>query len=317
MTSAEKAVSLMLNNNFKIKKGEKVLIITDKTKLDIAKIFLDEASKITSADLIEIPVGKMHGEEPEKETAKKMLDYDVILIATDKSLSHTLARKNATEKGARIASMPGITKEILERAIDVNYEKMKKIETKLKKIIQAGENVVIRTEKGTMLTFSIKNRNAYGGAHGECFKKGDWANFPTGEVYIAPVEGTADGVYIVDGSMGGVGKLKTPITFVVEKGYAVKISGDTEAEKLKHILTKCGKEAFQIAEFGIGTNSGAKVTGVVLEDEKAIKTCHIALGSNFGFGGNIKVNCHLDGIIKNPTILIDNKKIMNKGKFLI
>ena len=317
MASVEKAAQIILKERFAVKKGEKVLIITDETKKDIAQIFLDEASKLADIDLIEIPVGKLHGEEPSEDTAKKMLDYDVILMITDKSLSHTLARKKATETGARITSMPGITKEILERAVDIDYEKMKKLEIKLKQIIQNGNNVIIRTEKGAMLTFSIKDRPACGGSHGECHEKGAWANFPTGEVYIAPVEGTADGVYIIDGAMGGIGKLKQPIKVIMEKGYAVKISGGIEAEKLKMLLDKCGKEAYQIGELGIGTNSGAKVTGIVLEDEKAIGTCHLALGSNFGFGGKINVNCHLDGIIRNPTILVDNKKIMDKGKFLI
>jgi leucyl aminopeptidase (aminopeptidase T) len=317
MTSAENAAQIILKDRMNVKKDEKVLIITDDIKKEIGELFLNQASEIADAELTEIPVGKMHGEEPPKETAEKMLHYDVIIIATDKSLSHTTARKNATEAGARIASMPEITKDILERAIDVDYKKMKKIEVKLKEIINNGNNVTLLTQKGSMITFSIKDRKAFGGTYGECTTQGAWANFPTGEVFIAPVERTADGVYIIDGSVGGIGELKKPIKIIMEKGYAVKITGDVEAEKLKHILDKCGKEAFQLAEFGIGTNPGAKIGGVVLEDEKVIGTCHLALGSNFSFGGNIKVNCHIDGIIKNPTIMIDNKKIMSKGKFLI
>ena len=317
MTSAEKAVQIMLEKNFNLKKHEKVLVITDEIKKEIGELFLKQASKLADAEMVEIPVGKMHGEEPSEDTAKKILEYDVILIATDKSLSHTIARKKATEKGARIASMPGITLDAIERAVDVDYKKMKKIEIKLKKIINNGSSVMLRTGKGTMITFSIKSRKAFGGSSGELEKPGAWANMPTGEVYIAPVEGTADGVFVADGSVGGVGKLEQPVKIIVEKGYAVKITGGSGAEKLKKLLDKCGKEAYQIAEFGIGTNPGAKISGTVLEDEKVIGTCHIALGSNFSFGGNIKVNCHLDCIIKNPTIFIDNKKIMKHGKFLI
>ena len=317
MTSADQAIRIMLEKNFNLRKHEKVLIVTDENKKDIGELFLEVASKLADAELIEIPVGNMHGQEPPEDVAKKMLEYNVILIATSQSYSHTLARKNATEKGIRIASMPGITIEMIERAIDINYKKMKDIETKLKEIITNGHNAIVRTEKGTMLTFSIKDRNAFGGKSGQFQKPGSWANMPTGEVFIAPMEDTADGVYIVDGSMSGVGKLKQPIKIIIEKGHAVKISGGIEAEKLKMLLDKCGKEAYQLAEFGIGTNSGARISGNVLEDEKVIGTCHFALGSNFSFGGDIKVNCHLDGIIKSPTILVDNKKIMERGKFLI
>ena len=83
------------------------------------------------------------------------------------------------------------------------------------------------------------------------------------------------------------------------------------------VLDSVGKEARNIAEFGIGTNDKAKITGNILEDEKVIGTCHIALGNNAGFGGKINVQLHLDGIIKKPTIWVDNKKIMENGKFLI
>ena len=317
MTSIEKAAQIILTKNMNVKKGEKVLIITDENKKQISELLLNESSKITDTELIEIPVGKMNGEEPEKEIAEKMLDYDVILMPTTKSLSHTIARKNASEKGARIASMPGITEEILERAIDVNHEKIKHKGLKLKEILANADSVNLLTQKGTMLAFSIKGREPHGGKAGICHTPGSWANIPDGEVFIAPVEGTADGVYVIDASVGSIGKTKTPIKIIVEKGYAVKITGEVEAEKLKHVLEKCGKEAFQIAEFGIGTNPGAKITGIVLEDEKAIGTCHIALGSNFAFGGNIKVNCHIDGVIRNPTIIVDNKRIMERGKFLI
>jgi leucyl aminopeptidase (aminopeptidase T) len=246
-----------------------------------------------------------------------MIDYDVILIATTKSLSHTNARKNATNAGARIASMPGITKEILQRAIDVDYEKMKLLGTKLKEAIAGKTNVTLVTQKGTMLTFSIKGRNAEGGQAGLCVNAGDWDNLPAGEAYVAPLEGTANGVVIIDASIAGIGKLDKSVRVVVENGFAVKIEGAEEAEILRKLLYKCGSLAFNIAEFGIGTNSRAKVTGAILEDEKAIGTCHIAFGSNFSFGGTVNAGLHLDGVIMKPTVFVDNKKIMENGKFLI
>lgn len=46
------------------------------------------------------PVTGGHGVEPPPEVAKRMLEYDVIIIITSYSLSHTNARGNACAKGA-------------------------------------------------------------------------------------------------------------------------------------------------------------------------------------------------------------------------
>ena len=113
-----------------------------------------------------------------------------------------------------------------------------------------------------------------------------------------------------------MGKLKSLLKVYVNEGYAEKIEGKN-AENLEKVLGSVGKEARNIAEFGIGTNEKAIITGNILEDEKVKGTCHIALGNNIGFGGKVNAPLHLDGIIKKPTIFIDNRKIMDNGKMLI
>ena len=135
-------------------------------------------------------------------------------------------------------------------------------------------------------------------------------------MFIAPVEGTANSIFIVDASFAGIGKLKNPIKVKVKDGFAINFNG-YKAKKLERLLDSVGRDAKNIAEFGIGTNPKAKISGNILEDEKVAGTCHIALGNNAGFGGKVNVQLHLDGIIKKPTIWIDNKKIINNGKLLI
>ncbi|MCK4520976.1 MAG: aminopeptidase, partial [Nanoarchaeota archaeon] len=91
-----------------------------------------------------------------------------------------------------------------------------------------------------------------------------------------------------------------------------------EALKLKNILRKVkDKNAYSVAELGIGTNNKAKITGNILEDEKAMGTAHIALGNNKSYEGKIDVPIHVDGVFFKPTIIVDDKKIMENGKLLI
>jgi len=312
-----KYAEIVLKKCLGLKNDEKILIVTDSDLKYIAKIFYEQSKKITNnAKLIETPIPKVNGAEPDPEVAKEMLGYDVELLITSKSLSHTKARKNACDNGARIVTMPGITEGILERTIDIDYDRLMMVHKKLGDVIDDGKEVKIQTRFGTDFGFSIYGRKAFGKDSGLFTRKGAFGNLPTGEIFVAPVEGTANGIFVVDASFAGIGKLENPIKIYVENGYAVKIEGD-RSKVLDKLLDSVGKEARNIAEFGIGTNEKAQITGNILEDEKVIGTCHIALGNNTGFGGKVDVQLHLDGIIKKPTIWVDNKKIMNNGKLLI
>ncbi len=312
-----KTAEIVLEKCLGLKKNEKLLLITDSRLYSIAKMFFNEAKKITdSVKLVKIPIPKVHGSEPSKNTAKEMLKCDAALLITTKSLSHTKARKNACDKGVRVVTMPGITKSIIARALDINYVSLKKINNKIADIMDKGKTVRIKTKLGTDINFSIAGRKAFGRESGIYKNRGSFGNLPTGEVFIAPVENTANGIFIADASFAGIGKLRKPLKVYVKGGYAAGFSGN-DAKKLESLLNFVGKEARNIAEFGIGTNEKATITGNILEDEKVKGTCHIALGNNAGFGGKVNVELHLDGIIKKPGIWIGKRKIMNEGVLII
>nr|NIN00593.1 aminopeptidase [candidate division Zixibacteria bacterium] len=161
---------------------------------------------------------------------------------------------------------------------------------------------------------SIEGRECHADT-GLVHNPGDFSNLPAGEAYIAPVEGTADGIIVVDGAM--VGKVKRPVRIVVKDGYATQITGDKSAEELEEILEPFGQPGRNVAELGIGTNDKAKIVGSVLEDEKVMGTVHMALGDNKSMGGNVSVQSHLDGILLRPTLWIDDRIIMENGQLKI
>jgi leucyl aminopeptidase (aminopeptidase T) len=148
-------------------------------------------------------------------------------------------------------------------------------------------------------------------------EKGQWGNLPTGEAYLAPLEGRSNGLVVVDGSMAGVGMVDRPIHIVVRDGYATDISGGEAARRLVALLEPHGRDGRNVAEFGIGTNDRAILTGLILEDEKVMGTIHIAFGDNKSMGGSVRVASHLDGLIKAPTVWFDDRKIMEAGRLLV
>ncbi len=312
MNKLKKTANTILYGCMGVKEQEKVLVIIDSNYEKEGKMILEQCK--AGCDVVNIPIGQYNGEEPPKDVSKKMKEYDVIIMLTTKSLSHTKARRKAARSGARIASMPGITKSTLKR-LDADYDKITAITEKINREIFKGKDIHITTKKGTDITLKMDKRMKFTD-QGLYLNAGDWGNLPAGEACGAPV--TAEGVFVADASFGDLGKLKKPVKIIVEKGKATSIGGGQEAEHLRKILENFrDKRVYKIAELGIGTNYRAKITGCVLEDEKVLGTAHIALGNNTAYGGKNNAPCHLDGIFRKPTITVGKKTIMDRGKLKV
>ncbi|MCC7094487.1 MAG: aminopeptidase, partial [Ignavibacteriaceae bacterium] len=317
ITKLDTASQIAIRDCMGAKKDEKILVITDEVKREIGLSLYENAIRLGYTSLlVEMKSGKINGEEPSPEVTELMQKFDVVFCPTAKSLTHTNARRAASAKGVRIATFPGITKDVMIRGMNADYKSISKRTIRLTELLETGSEIKVTAPAGTDISFSIKGRKAYA-SKGLFHAKGESGNLPTGEAFLAPVEGTANGVFVTDGSFAGLGLIKNVnIRIEVVNGYATKISGGTLAKKLKQQLDSVGKEARNIAEFGIGTNDSARLSGVLLEDEKVMGTIHIALGNNVSMGGSVNVPIHLDGVVKKPTVWMDGKMLMKDGKLL-
>ncbi|GGP16795.1 aminopeptidase [Oceanobacillus neutriphilus] len=300
------AESVLANNLF-MKQDEQILIITDTELKEIANIFYQAGLKRKNETvLMEMTPRLKSGEEPPQTISEAMKAAEVVLCITKHSLTHTSARKNASSAGARIATMPGVTLDMLKNgAISADYNEVVERTKKYCELLNQGNQVEIK--KGdTSLSFSIKNRTGIEST-GVFQEKGEAGNLPSGEAYIAPIEDSANGTIMIDGSVAGIGVIEEPLTLEIEDGKLITASGDKGKELLELLGDGDGRK---IAEFGIGTNNKARLIGNVLEDEKVFGTVHIAFGSNKSFGGETEANVHIDCVIKNPIVSIDNKEVI-------
>ncbi len=303
----------------KAQKGETVLVVTDSELREIGEALLEAARSLeTEAMLMEIIPRERNGEEPPEPVTHAMMKSDVVIAPTSKSLTHTAARRQACAEGARVATMPGILRETMIRCLGADYYAIADRTRKVTELLTKAQTARVTTVSGTDLTLPINGINAIAST-GLFHKPGSFGNLPSGEAYMMPAEGGSSGVFIVDGSMAGIGDLagKEPITIKVENGLAIEITGGPEAVLLKEKLETVGDKSFNVAELGIGTNDAATIIGSILEDEKVMGTIHIALGNNMSMGGTVDVPIHLDGIIKDPSLELDGKMIMDKGKLLV
>ncbi len=308
---AEKVFSVCMQ----AKTTEDVLIVTDTDRQAIGRQLFDVAESLGLKAVLQImkPTGR-HGAEPPRLVATSMQAADVVLCPTQYSLTHTEARRSACEHGARIATMPGVTEEMfLEGAIGADYSEIARVSDALADRLTAAEQVTIRY-RDSEVSFSIANRTGVS-SRGLYHEPGSSGNLPTGEAYIAPVEGTANGVVVFDGSAAGLGQLSGPLRVEIRDGIAVDFSGP-DAEALSRALGD-GRDARNIAELGIGTNPKARLSGSLLEDEKVFGTVHLAFGSNKTFGGLVDAGVHIDCVMLQPELLLDGQLLVSGGHLLV
>lgn len=301
----------VFRNNFDVKQDESILIVTDCQMLETASIFYEAAAEMgNELSMVQFPARYRSGEEPPRSVAAAMKEADIVLCVTTASLTHTAARKEASKAGARIGTMPGITQEMLEAgAITADPEELVALTEAYSKKLETASSVRIEKE-GYSLTFSIEGRRAISST-GIFLQEGEAGNIPSGESYIAPIEDSANGQLLVDGSIAGLGKVNEPVLLTIEDGRLVDATGDMGTQLLEELGEGNGRI---IAEFGIGTNPAARITGVVLEDEKVFSTIHIAFGSNKPFGGETDAGVHIDCVVQNPTVFLDDELIDLKKK---
>jgi leucyl aminopeptidase (aminopeptidase T) len=311
------AAHVALTDCAAVKKGENVVIVTDEPLRRIGTAFW-EAAKELGADAIfcEIMPRATNGEEPPRAVAALLKDCDVFMMPTSRSLTHTDARRNACANGARGATLPRITEDTMKRTLRADYKKIEERTKQAASLVKGADVARVTTELGTDITMTLTGRECKEDT-GIITRPGTSTNLPAGEAYLAPVEGTATGRFVADGSCAGIGVLNEPVAIEVVDGYATDITGGAEAKALVDLISKFGQDGRNIAELGIGTNDRAILTGSVLEDEKVMGTVHIALGDNVSMGGSVSVASHLDLIIKNPTLIIDGKEIIKAGQLLL
>lgn len=236
-----------------------------------------------------------------------------VIALSNYSTSHTRFRDFLTRVcGCRYASMPIFDVSMLESSMNVDWKRLSKRTKSVAKIVNTAEAIEIKTPNGTHITMSKKGRQALSD-DGILTKQGSFGNLPAGEVFLAPVEGSANGRLVLE--WAPTRELKSPITLIVEDGIVKDVIGDEPYAD--YIMAKLNEreENRNIAELGMGTNDMAKRPDNILESEKILGTVHIALGDNSSFGGKVKTPFHQDFVFFKPTVTLKTKD--NKCVYLL
>lgn len=297
----------------KVQQGEKVLVLNDSNDEELVDSLIRVLEeKGLSHELIEYEEPESHGEEPPENVAERMKEFDVVIAPTAKSLSHTDARKKANRAGARVVTLPKVSKEIWRTSLQADYEKVKEITEKVYELLEETDEVRVTTPSGTDLSFKV-DIDTYHNDTGLIHEEGDFGNLPAGEPNGYP-EGLC-GTLVLDHFPFSPEAEKVEI----KDGEVVAIeSSGKEASELEEAFDRhpCSR---RMAEFGFGTNPEATLIGNTLQDEKVLGTVHFAFGDNCSYvdeDDERRNPCaiHWDSVCESPTVFFDDRKILDEGE---
>ena len=306
------AVSTIISRCLAVAPDEQLVVVADRGTRAIGEALRDAADDVGAESvLIVMSPREVDGNEPPRPVAGALAACDVFIAPTTRSLSHTVARKRASEAGARGATMPGVTEEMLARTMSVDFDTMAQRSRAVAELLTRSDTARITCPRGSDFSLDLAGRTGIAD-DGELTERGAFGNLPCGEGFISPCGG--DGTLVVDGTIATLGRLDKPTTLTIANGRLLDARGGAGPRFLE-LLNGAGELGTNLAELGIGTNDCARLTGSVLEDEKILGTVHVAFGASAGIGGTVAVPIHLDVVIMEPTLEIGGERVIDAGRF--
>ncbi len=300
--------------------GENVVISTDTNKMRIAEALAAAAHAVGAVPTIVVitPTGA-HGAQLPAPVVAACRESDIFFLPSTFSQTHTDARIQAIQNGARGATMCEVTEDALcVGGILADFEACDRLGHALGALVSQAVELRITTPSGTDVRGVIRGRPVQYET-GLFRQPGQFAALPNSEINISPVEGSAEGVAVVDVRIMSVGiTRREPVTLVIRDGLVREVTGGALADDLARILAGFGDPtAYNVAEFGIGLNPQARECATNLEDLGRADHAHIGIGSNYAIGGSVKAPCHIDAIMRQATIYLDGRPVYECGTLLV
>jgi leucyl aminopeptidase (aminopeptidase T) len=314
MTGLARAVRAVVRSCLAVAPGENVLVVVDEPLQDVGEALRREAQDAQAdAVLAVMSVRENHGVEPPPPIAAALAACDVFIAPASRSLSHTQARKRATDNGARGATMPTVTADMLARLMDVDFDVLRARSGAVAELLSAADEAHVTCPRGTDLQLDLSGREGIAD-DGDLTAPGAFGNLPCGEGFVAPCGGEGT---VATRSLASIGLVQGhPAHLTIEGGHLTNATGP-EGERLYELLAGAGEQGTNLAELGVGTNERARLTGNILEDEKILGTVHVAFGASAGIGGTVSVPIHLDVVVTDATLTVGDTTVLDAGRYVL
>lgn len=313
MSDLQRAVETVVGPCLGIRRGEDVVIVVDRTTESLGAALREAAARLGAEPVTTVMEPReVDGQEPPAAVAAALAAAQVFIAPTRRSLSHTRARKAASDAGARGATLPGVTEDMLARLMACDFPAMADRSRRVAELLSRAEEARVTCPRGSDMTFDLSGREGIAD-DGDLSGERAFGNLPCGEGFISPLGG-AGTLYAV--SLASLGMPPGPVRLTVEDGRLVDADGEWGA-RWTALLDAAGKQGRNLAELGVGTNERATLTGNILEDEKMLGTVHVAFGASAGIGGTVSVPVHLDCLVEQATLDVGGTRVLDAGRFVL
>ncbi len=201
----------------------------------------------------------------------------------------------------------------VEDALAVDYGEMRALGEGLSERLLKGGGIRLLTDQGTDLAFQLDGRTIRlddGVISDEDISRDLLStNLPAGFLDAASVEGSGDGMVVVDTPQMRAGKIVEKTCWEFGGGRLTSMTAEKNVEVLeKMIESACPGEAV-LGRFGIGLNAG--MAPGYMFDELCRGRVTIAVGGSEGG------ECAITGVLRRPTVYVGDNKLVDKGTIKI
>jgi leucyl aminopeptidase (aminopeptidase T) len=205
-------------------------------------------------------------------------------------------------------------------SVNSDYSAVQTTGENVRTALAAGKEVHITNPNGTDLKVKIEGRPFFvsdGIISADDVKKGGPAvsvYLPAGEVYCAPVPGTAEGTVVVSQTYTN-GKEITDLKLTFAGGKMTQMTGSGpgfEDLKKEYDARGDGKELFSFVDLGINPNLHVWPTSKIGNWVQSGMVT-VGIGNNTWAGGDNKVSYGLDMFLPGSTVTLDGKTIVEGG----
>lgn len=300
-----------------VKTGERLVIVTDfDCPRSITELLTTTATLYgLHVVVVAMPAREMGGEEPPAAVAAAMREADCIVVQTSHSMTHTNAEREALRAGARVCNIREVDEEMMVRGgMTADYNEVDRITREGVRLLTAASRARVTTPEGTDLTIDLSGRPAFA-LSGFAREPGTFSGLPDGEAAIAPVEGRTEGIIVNPYLVEKIGQVTEPFRMEVSKGTITRVQGGVQAEQLDEILGRKDPGARNFAaELALGTNPACRLIPKSREVKKRLGQAHVALGDNLSLAGTVESAVHLDIILLRPTVVLDDRIVLDAGE---
>lgn len=318
---------LFLKDLLSLENGKRILFYSDKgSDLHIARLLHESAEDIgAKSEVFELDPNLALPDMAQNLTEKiERESFDIICELSEQYFYQTAAWQRALQLGARLYSIGGLSADGFIRCIGkANHALIYEFGMGLRGILEKAKSVQISTKKGTdirlemnmsfvdrIITKLTEKKRPYAYITRPSGKLTQYvpATFLGGQIAFNGIPETIEGTIVIDGYVWPpqeIGQIDEPISLNIRKGRVTDVNSNSSKSKI--LAEWLNGRSNEIKHFCIGFHPGARLTGTLIESERVFGCISIGIGE-YPF--------HTDGVIINPTLLLNNKIIEKDGSFI-